>query len=425
MSLHLFSKWFKSGKICSKSADEQSLGLKIFVGLPNTKIPSKSISQPLTVDSLEDRTVPSGTNLGLAGNFNAFIFQNANMQNSDIQGRFAIGQNANLMNYGVGTQLSNSHGGRDDLIVGGNLNFTNGQVFNGNIAYDGSSTLNSVGIPNGTAKHAYDINFGYAETQLMNDSAAWGARAANGTFVNQWGGLTLTGTNSTLNVFNLTTSDLSNLWGITIKAPAGSSVLVNVSGTGPVSLQYMGFNLVGTDASHVVFNFTQATNITLSGIGFQGSILAPYANVEFNNGNLTGTLVANNLCGTGEFHEVVPQFKIGCGCDSGSLVGQVLVEDSCDPGTMMPVHDATVILTGHNAFGSVNLTSHTSAGGYYSFTNLYPGTYTATVILPNGDTFVSASIGDAAGYVSGDSVVGIIIGEAQAARGYNFTLRGY
>jgi len=43
--------------------------------------------------------------------------------------------------------------------------------------------------------------------------------------------------------------------------------------------------------------------LTVQNIGVKGSILAPYANVGFNSAHIDGTLVANSLTGTGEFHQ--------------------------------------------------------------------------------------------------------------------------
>ena len=67
-------------------------------------------------------------------------------------------------------------------------------------------------------------------------------------------------------------------------------------------MQYMGMSVSGTDRQHVVFNFSSATTLSMAGISVQGSVLAPRADVIFNNGNLEGTLVGRSLTGNGEFH---------------------------------------------------------------------------------------------------------------------------
>src|SRR2546423_11957291 len=90
-------------------------------------VPSRRGRQSrLSVLSLEARDVPA-TGLGVANDFGAFVLHDANLFFSDVQGRLAVGGNATITGYAVGDQLSNSNGNRDDLVVGGNLDFSNGQ----------------------------------------------------------------------------------------------------------------------------------------------------------------------------------------------------------------------------------------------------------------------------------------------------------
>ena len=107
-------------------------------------IPAKRRTIRLTLDPLEDRAVPA-TGLGIANDFSAFVLDDANLFHSDVQGRVAVGDDATITGYAVGDQLPNSHGTRDDLIVGGDLHFTNGQVYFGNVAYGGTGYFDSFG----------------------------------------------------------------------------------------------------------------------------------------------------------------------------------------------------------------------------------------------------------------------------------------
>src|SRR4051794_41833055 len=110
---------------------------------PRSRRPSR-----LSVLNLEARDVPA-TGLGVANDFSAFILHDANLFNSDVEGRVAVGGNATLTAYGLGNHLTNSNGTRDDLVVGGNLDFTNGQVFEGNVVYGGDRALGMVWPPGG------------------------------------------------------------------------------------------------------------------------------------------------------------------------------------------------------------------------------------------------------------------------------------
>src|SRR6476660_2130 len=105
----------------------------------------------INLDYLEARDVPA-TGLGVANDFNAFILHDLNAYQSDVQGRVAVGGTASLTAYGLGDELVDSDGMRNDLIVGGNLTFTNGQVFFGNVVYGGIGTFDHFGHPNGSVR---------------------------------------------------------------------------------------------------------------------------------------------------------------------------------------------------------------------------------------------------------------------------------
>ena len=62
-------------------------------------------------------------------------------------------------------------------------------------------------------------------------------------------------------------------------------------------------NITGTDTRNVIFNFGSATSLTLSSIGFNGTILAPLADITGTYGNVNGQVIANSLAGTTELHD--------------------------------------------------------------------------------------------------------------------------
>jgi choice-of-anchor A domain-containing protein len=174
-------------------------------------------------------------------------------------------------------------------------------VFNGNIAYGGTAALTNVGIPNGTARHATPVDFSAAGSEVKALSSSLAAYAASGTTTFQYGGLTLTGSDPGLNVFSVNGADLAAANSLIINAQPGSTVLVNVSGTVD-QMQNFGFQINGTDRTNVLYNFRDASSLTLSGIGIEGSVLAPNAAVHFNNGQINGNLIAGSLDGPGESH---------------------------------------------------------------------------------------------------------------------------
>jgi choice-of-anchor A domain-containing protein len=242
----------------------------------------------------------SAQSLGSAAGFNYFVFGNVSLANSDSEGRVAVGGNATFSNYGVGDKLPAGTGGYS-LIVDGNLNYQNGQVFQGSASYGGTLTASGFNVPNGSIVKGDQIDFDAAKNQFVAISASLAGIAASGSFNNQYGTLQFTGTNANLNTFVTSAADINSANSFQISAPTGSTVVINVAGQ-TVNWDYMGISLGGTDKYHVLYNFYEATTLNVAGISILGSILAPNANVNFSNGNIEGTLVAQTLSGGGEFH---------------------------------------------------------------------------------------------------------------------------
>ena len=62
----------------------------------------------------------------------------------------------------------------------------------------------------------------------------------------------------------------------------------------------MAIDLVAYDRQHVLFNFHQATSLAINSISIEGSVLAPWANVNFIGGQLNGTLISQSVMGIGQ-----------------------------------------------------------------------------------------------------------------------------
>ncbi|WP_320041201.1 choice-of-anchor A family protein [uncultured Desulfobacter sp.] len=229
--------------------------------------------------------------------YNAIIFGDFSAMNSDVEGRLAVGGTATLQNYSVGSRLSTLElaDNNDTLIVGGDLSYTNGQVW-GNALVGGTATsgFNTLG---GTLSHGLGALyiFSTAKTNFENLSTTLGQETANGTTVNNWGSLVLTGDGtSARQIFSVDGTELLNANGISISdIPENASVVINVSGD-TSGLTNMGMQSLESIRSNLLFNFYETTALTMSGIGVQGSILAPFADVDANNGQLNGMIVADS-----------------------------------------------------------------------------------------------------------------------------------
>ena len=263
-----------------------------------TTVPSSTATRTPTVTPSPTPACPS-TPLGVAAPFNMFMLGNVNQSGSDTEGRMAIGGTATLANYDIGLKLTNSNGTRDDLIVGANVSYNSGQVNNGNAVYVGTGSFTSVNFLHGSYRQGSVMDFTAAGNYLRNASTYWSTLAATGTSTFQYGGYTLTGNNAGLNVFTVSGSNLANANQFIINAPAGSTVLINIDGTAD-RMQNFGFTLNGVNRQGVLFNFYQATTLTLSGIGVEGSVLAPLAAFTFTSGNINGQIIGASLSGQGQ-----------------------------------------------------------------------------------------------------------------------------
>jgi choice-of-anchor A domain-containing protein len=264
-------------------------------------------------------------NLGVAQPYNVFVFGNYT-GGLDVLGRVAAGGDVSMSGFSVGQATP----GGNALVAGGSVNLNGGQVY-GNVIYGTTASAVGVGVT-GIVAQGSPIDFGAAEAGFLAQSADLAARLDTAAAeVRYFPGSTLirlTGTNADTNVFSVDGDDIAMASGFEIRAPAGSTVLVNVSGEA-VSFSNFGMSLAGVTSRTVLFNAYEATSIELHSIGFRGSLLAPFADVTFDNGDLRGTLVAASLIGSGEFHSAPFEGVLPCpGCGDG------LVDpgEQCDDG---------------------------------------------------------------------------------------------
>ncbi|MBL9122619.1 MAG: choice-of-anchor A family protein [Planctomycetaceae bacterium] len=283
-------------------------------------------------------------NLGPAGDFNLFLFGDNTQFNSDVEGRLAVGGNVDFTTKNSSfTVGSKSDPNGINLVVGGNFKnqwntLTGGMIVNGNVDWMGPTITGAVNVngnadfhnsggsiggpvnvvgtytrpqwgfpPNAASPVVTPLPFDFAAVQsyLQSESAYLASLAPNGSKSIQFQQVHLTaaGPAEGLYTFNVTGAELTAAagHGLFISAPAGSTVVVNVDGAAN-NFNSMGIFLTGVDRQHVLYNFSQSTSLFIDSISIEGTILAPYASVNFNNGQINGTIIANNLTGGGESH---------------------------------------------------------------------------------------------------------------------------
>jgi choice-of-anchor A domain-containing protein len=220
----------------------------------------------------------------------------------DVVGKVAAGGNISLTNFAVGTGLANNDTA-NTLVAGGNLTLQHGAVW-GDARYGGAySADRTVVFPRGSAAKGTPIDFAARFAELRSLSSQLAGMTVNGSTVRtNWGGLMLHGTSATVNVFNVDAAAFTGAKLLSIDAPAGSLVVLNIRGA---SATFTGFGTSfsgGIDQHGVLYNFVDTTSIDAHGFGFQGTLLAPFAHVTFSNGSWDGGLYAVSLSGNAEGH---------------------------------------------------------------------------------------------------------------------------
>lgn len=251
--------------------------------------------------------------LGSAAPFNLLTFGDATGFNSDVEGKVAVGGNANFQNYSIGFKDQ----GGIALQVGGNLNFNNGSVY-GDLYHGGTAVILGVGFPTGgNVFHATSpLNFTATYNYLRFHSTYWASLTPNGSVTNFFGQLQLQGNDSVRNVFNINASQLQGIHSVNILVPAGSTVLINVSGANIV-FPNIGYNLNNSQNNalfqKVLWNLHEATAISVNSL--RGSLLGVDAALTGGFGAIEGQVIVGSFSGPTQVNrwdfegdlEVVPE----------------------------------------------------------------------------------------------------------------------
>lgn len=248
--------------------------------------------------------------LGAAAGYSAFFYSNVN-QVVDVEGRLAVGGSLDTSGLSVGYRTPYGVTG-PSLVVGGNVKLVNGDIFTGpatNVntnatigpiteytkqtgygVYGGNKTGSS-GYHN-LQQQSNVIDFGAAKTQLTKLSSDLSHEASNGTVEAKWGGLYLTGNNSSdLQIFNINSSQLTNLYLQDIKV--GASVVINVTGGGTVTFAGGQDGQLQSLRDRLLWNLTDATTVNMATFAY-GTVLANNAKL-IGTGHLEGNIIANSM----------------------------------------------------------------------------------------------------------------------------------
>jgi choice-of-anchor A domain-containing protein len=235
------------------------------------------------------------------GDYNLFLLEDYK-GGHDVQGKVAAGGDITMTDFAVGAGVADNTIAQT-LVAGGNLTLSRGGIW-GDAWYGGSfSSDPSVIFVRGTASQGMPIDFTARGAQLRALSSQLASLTATGTTTREsWGGIMLRGTDAQLNVFDVAASAFTGATLLYIEAPAGSLAVVNIRGG---SATFTGFGHTfsgGIDQHGVLYNFVDATTIDAHSYGFWGTVLAPYADITFNDGSWDGGIYAKSLTGSAEGH---------------------------------------------------------------------------------------------------------------------------
>jgi choice-of-anchor A domain-containing protein len=246
-------------------------------------------------DSCPDEIV---RNLVLARGFNVVSCQDY-VGGVDVAGRAAVARDVEFTGFSIGAAVPIGPA----LVVGEDLYLRSGTVYGDAIFGFAADADETVDFQGGGLVADYPIDFQVGCFRLDLLSLLLGLFPVTGTTSETISeGLAFYGTKPILNVFEVQGGLLGNISNLEINAPADSLVLINITGPGPINISDLEVQINGVDRQRVLFNYWQNGSISISGISFQGSLLAPSAEVSFNNGQFEGQLIAGNLVGYGAFH---------------------------------------------------------------------------------------------------------------------------
>ncbi len=262
----------------------------------------------LAAATVPARAAPTASDI-LTG-FNAFVNGNFHTLH-DVEGPVVVGGNLSgsgiFQNFGV--PLGVSLQGFGSVNVFGSAG-TSSHNANGLTVKIGTANVGS--NFSGAASTTYNATFPATKAEMWNQitalSSGFAALApttpANTLPVANSNNAVLTAVPATVNgvanvgVIDITAALLGSYTGIAVNPNGASTVIINVSGNYNAQPNWMnGQNW----RSKVIWNFENATSVSLGATGIQGTVLAPLATVTINN-PIDGGLFAQNFVGDGELH---------------------------------------------------------------------------------------------------------------------------
>ena len=255
--------------------------------------------------------------------FNMLIFGNYNATAATVEGKAAVGGNFTFSHpsnpFTVGTGLSQPFT-TDNFIVNGEFSNTGNSPIQvkGNFRYrhnssDSDLPIHSAGEGNNEQFSTDLISFSTLKTYYENMSSDYATLPSTVDASSDFSGgvITLTGTGNIQNyVFTLNATDNPVNGMNFVDIPVGSTITLNLTGGNYLFNNFNPAIFSGDHVKGLLLNFPEATQIIVIGLDINGSILAPYANLQLLTGStLNGRLI---LGGNLAQNDATVNFKHPC-----------------------------------------------------------------------------------------------------------------
>ena len=250
------------------------------------------------------------------GTYN-LILKNDLSTSSDIEGRIMIGGDINGASTDVGSRIP-ADPVVDAVTVVGDINAPSLKSHNGNVVYGGNATPGNIDIQNHAAalikedQLLLQTRFDEIYQSVIDDSDYYQTLTANGTFNTSDMNKKLFESSSTddLLVFNINGNDLQS-GGLEVGFTPSVPMIINVSGTGTLNInaKAQGNFDKNSVSPLVLWNFYDYSGLNFNGDGWNGSVLAPYADITSYTGSLDGGIAALSYTGGVEVHNKLFTFE--------------------------------------------------------------------------------------------------------------------
>lgn len=181
----------------------------------------------------------------------------------------------------------------------------------GSVTYGTTATINSpsVTVTGGVTQAANAVNVAGTFSYLSAFATYVAGLPLNAQITRVQNQVTVSpgsGPAATTYVGTLDAAYVAQITYLTFAFPATNFVVIVVTGTA-ASVSNFAINLTGgITANNILWVFPDATSLCLTNIGLAGSIIAPNAAVQYNNGHIDGSIFAASLDGTVEVHNFPP-----------------------------------------------------------------------------------------------------------------------